>query len=134
MTPYEMAQDVLQTVADLLVEPPTVRFAQLGPAVIDCASVISAATALEENPTPGCACGSITVVTTVARDCAFTSNEDGSNNPEVIAEVSAKIDGDGIVLRQVGALYIESEWSVGWSLDGGLAITSLALTMPLPCG
>lgn len=134
MTPYEAAQDVLNTVVEQLISAPTVQFAQLGPPVVDCASVISAATGLDESPLPGCACGSITIITTVARDCAFVSNDDGSNNPAAIAAVSAQIDGDSIALRRVGEMYVESEWSIGWSLDGGLAITSLSITMPLSCG
>ena len=134
-TPYELAQDVLATVVEIMdTAAPTVQFAQVGPQVVDCESVITAATTLEESPLPGCDCGRITLVTTIARDCAMTANDDGTNNPEAIAAVSALIDNDAIALRSVGQVYVLGEWSVGWSLDGGLGITSLTITMPMPCG
>lgn len=134
MTPFQFANSILDTVICVLDDPPPTAFAQVGTQVVDCESIIVAVTSLDKSAMSGCDCGRVTVVVTVARDCANESNPDGTNNLEVINHVSQQIDNDGIALRQVGFEYVESEWTVGWSIEGGIAISSLQLTLPMPCG
>jgi hypothetical protein len=135
MTPYELAQEVLATVETELGEAtPAVKFAKLGAQVVDCESLIVAATGLEPSALPNCECGSATIVVTLARDCANEANQDGSNNPEAISSISSEISGDGTALTAVAKLWLQAQWSIGWSIQGGIAITSLQLTIPLPCG
>jgi len=133
MTPFQLANSILETVVCALDNPPATAFAQVGTQVVDCESLIVAVTSLDKSALPNCDCGRVTVIVTLARDCANESNPDGTNNLEVISSVSEQIDEDGASLRAVGQEYVESEWSVGWTIEGGIAITSLQLTMPMPC-
>ncbi len=133
MTPFELAESVLESVLDELNDAPATAFARVGTAVIDCESVIVAVTSVDKSPLPNCDCGRATIFATVARDCANEAYPDGTNNLEVINEVSALIDADGLSLRSVGQAYVEADWAVNWTIEGGIAITSLQLTMPMPC-
>lgn len=133
MTPFQLANSILETVVRALNNPPATAFAQVGTQVVDCESLIVAVTSLDKSSLPNCDCGRVTVFVTLARDCANESNPDGTNNLEVISSVSQQIDEDGTALHAVGQEYVESEWSVGWTIEGGIAITSLQLTMPMPC-
>lgn len=136
MTPYELAQDLLTTALESVEEPPEEQFAQLGAQVANCPSVIAAVTGVQPSPLPNCACGLATAVITVTRDCGgMVYNEDGTNNVEGIAKASAIQEADGDALKDTAEKYIEAtDWSIGWVIEGNLFITSLSISLPLPCG
>jgi hypothetical protein len=137
MTPYEKAQDLLKSLEVACPNLPTLAYAQIGGQVVSCESLIIAATGADGQPQDPlnlkCAFNQIgTFVITVARDCAFEATEDGVDDPVEVARVSAQMDQDGDCLwgwAQNLDPYISKDFSLGFTLQGGLAITSMQLTL-----
>jgi hypothetical protein len=135
MTPLEFAQDVLNTAANELVDAPQTQYAQLGTQVVDCESLIVAATNVSESPNDtNCSSGQVTFVVTLARDCANVANRDGTTDVDALSTVNAVLERDGAALRAIADLYLEAtDRSVAWTYEGGIAVTSMQMTVPIPC-
>lgn len=145
MNAYTKAQQLLALiVAEALPkEPdyslPTNQYARVGTAVVSCASVQVAALDMQ---TEGAALGVLTVdcndaiqlssfACIISRDCGWEANEDGSDNLEAVAAVSAMGAEDADFLWTWANNYdeyISKAFSVGWSITGGILITTLTLT------
>ena len=145
MSPYEKAQAIL---ADLVAraaaespEPrvlPSIQYAQIGaPRTVTCESlVVGAATVAADgaDDSESIMCDAIQVGTFMlvyALDCSWTSDEDGTDNPELVAEVSGRVDAAGDFLwAYANELdpFLSKEWSLGFTMTGGLGIATLTLT------
>ena len=138
-TPWQYGQELLDQLEQIVVPLPDERYAQLGGQVIACESLIVASTGIQAQEvldTPRCDVVQVaTYDITLARECANVSNDDGTNNPEAIVDVSAQIDQDADALWR-WAQGLEYFWTktfdVSWVITGGLAITTLTLTVGVP--
>jgi hypothetical protein len=146
MTPYEYADlKMLPSLVAQLeaagLQVPTRQWAQVGAAVvIDCESVIISAsdiTPVEIAPN----CGWVertTFLVSVAYDCQFPANEDGTTNIEKMKEVSDLLDQVSAVLKDYAisegeqSVLITPEWSITYGIEGGLGYCSLQLTIGVP--
>lgn len=144
MTPYQKAQQILADLearaADIGLDLPTLRYAQIGTPVVSCASLIVAVTNLA--PEAGGAgvedivvcdaaqMGTFTIL--FSHDCSWVANDDGSDDPARVVEASAHMDASGSFLWDYAneyVPYISKTWSLSWSLVGGLGISTLTLTV-----
>jgi len=144
VNPYEKAQQILELIeAEAIpLEPdftlPTLRYARVGTAVVSCASVQVAA--LDIN-TDGANIGQLNVLCDdavqmtnfaciISRDCSFAANEDGSDDPLRVAELSEKGAADAQFLWDFAEHYDEyflKQFNVTWKIDGDLVITTLGM-------
>ena len=147
MTPLEFADHLrkdFESYASEFSPPvaiPEMSFSKMGEQVIACESLIFAATDLAAQPLfdeQGGRCGDIqvgTYVITSARDCAYEMEEDGTDNVEEVTAISKQIDHDGDCLWDRALSideYMAKDFSLGFAITGGLAISSLQLTTGVP--
>lgn len=145
MNSYEKAQQLLELIVSeaLPMEPgfslPTLQYARVGTAVVSCGCVQVAAL---DMATDGAALGQLIVrcddaiqmsnfACIIARDCSWTANDDGSDDPAEVAAMSVKAAADADFLWSWAQHYNEfysKAFSVGWLITGGLLITTLTLT------
>lgn len=120
---------------------PESSYAKMGDPVIATESFIVASTNVDATPLfdeQGGRCGYIqvgTYVIALSRDCAYEMNDDGSDNVEEVKRISNQIDRDGDALWDWALTidgYMSKDFSLGFALTGGLAITSLQLTTGVP--
>lgn len=145
MTPFEKAQQLLQSLVDYGdakvssgdwpgYSLPTIQYAQMGEPVVACELVTVAGSTVVPHAAYGpvdCNASQLgTFFVIIARDCANISDNDGITIPEVAEEVSALIDRDGQLLWDWAANlddYLSKEWSVAWALVGATGVTTLQL-------
>lgn len=159
MTPLEHARAILRTLVDEVSagDVPTPHVVGVGAAAIACPEtrVTLLSASLDVNPANSWACDVVTVanyVVTVARDCARTFNEDGTEDYASLQRVSERVDADVVYLGRLfdaitlpaGAteLVVSETSAIGWGstrvgtiaidVSGALAITSLSLTVGVP--
>lgn len=144
MTPLEKAQQILDQIVakatplgpDYVL--PDLRYVQLGTPVISCASVIVAGLSLATDGASlgilNVDCDAMQVCTfqvTIARDCSWVANEDGSDDPTRVAQASAMLSSDGELLWDYAQHFVPmvtKQWNNAWDLIGGIGISTLALT------
>ena len=141
MTPYKKAKQLLEAIVKAyedhgsLETLPERRYAATSEPVVDCASVIVSLTSMTaaegyEAPCNVPVLGTFSIV--VARECANTSNAKGMTNVEQ-TELVAKIQSDDAEALSSFArnlpTYISKSWNIVMVITGGLAITSLILTV-----
>jgi hypothetical protein len=61
------------------------------------------------------------------------SNDDGTDNPPVVEEVSELMTLDGVVMSNVAMVYLDATWNIEFTVTGGLGITSMSMDLPIPC-
>lgn len=142
MNSYEKAQQILGLIVSeaLPLEPdftlPELQYARVGTPVVACASL--QVSALDMN-TDGANVGLLNVLCDdaiqmtnfaciLSRECAWTANEDGSDDPAQVAAMSVVGAADAAFLwdfAQHYDEYLSKSFSVGWSTNGGLVITTL---------
>ncbi len=145
MNAYTKAGQLLELIeaAALPLEPeytlPSQRYARVGTAVVSCACVQVAALDMNidgaNSGITNVICDDAIQVSTfaciIARDCAFVSNEDGSDDPARVGEASAIAAQDSEFLwnwAQTYDEYLSKTFNVGWLFTGGILITTLSLT------
>lgn len=145
MSPYEKAQAILAALevraAAESPEPralPPVRYAQMGaPRTVTCESLIvgtTSVTADGADDTEGINCDAIqlgTFALVYALDCAWTSEDDGTDDPTKVAAASARMDDAGDFLWGYANdldPFLSKEWSMAYTWTGGLGIATLTLT------
>ena len=139
MTPLEYGQELLDDLKARVLSAPANSYAQLGPPIIDCESIIVAATGADGQPlsgVPNCDIAQIgTYSVSIARDCSDVANEDGTTDVTALNKVSEQQDTDAKSLWEWAEgldFFITKSFSVGWVITGGLAITTLTLTIGVP--
>ncbi len=142
MTPLAYANELLKSFEDFAanncdkpLDLPEMRYAQVGAQVVGCESLIVASTGADAREMGGLECDFLqvgTFVVTLAHECAIEFTDDGFDDPVEVARVSEQMDRDGECLWE-WALSVESfmekDFSLGFDITGGLAITSLQLTL-----
>lgn len=147
MTPYEKAQQILDSVIaagedqiGLGTWPgwglPTVRYAQMNAApVISCevltVSVMDVAPHTAYGPVECNASQLSTFSIILARNCMNTSDDDGVDVPEAVESASVVADQDAQLLwgwADSYSAFLSKDWSISWTLNGGIGITTLTLT------
>lgn len=116
---------------------PTPAYAQLGEAVVTCASTIVTLTSIDPvgaEYQPDCTPGQIgNFAITIARDCGVVYDEtSGVDDPDLVVAASEDMDADGDLLWRWAAtldLFYVKTWTVSFSLPGGLLISAMALTL-----
>lgn len=117
---------------------PSIRYYQIGDAVVTCGSVIVTLTRMdpagpEYQVASGCMSSQVgSFVITIARDCGVIFDEDGVDVPALVINASEDMSADGDFLWGFAAglpTYIARDYSVTWVLTGALLITSLTLTV-----
>jgi len=155
MTPLEYAETLLQRLVAIDSTVPEPRVASVGPAVVSCsetrASVMSVS--LQVNPVNPLACDVTQLATysvSISRECANTSNDDGSENYTALAEVAALADQDTSTLSQFfselnsdpaaaildpsalpGVMFTRTG-TISSTISGALLFTELQLTVGVP--
>lgn len=137
MTPLEYAEKLLGDLKAACPSSPDMAYAQVGTQVVGCESLIVAVTGTDarELQEGGLRCGYLqiaTYVVTLARECAVEFSDDGFDDPVEIKRVSEQMDADGECLWEFASSidpYITKDFSVGYTITGGLAITSLQITL-----
>jgi hypothetical protein len=147
MTPLEFADHLrkdFESYASEFSPPvgiPEMSYSKMGEPVIACGSLIVATTDLAAQPlfdNIGGVCGYIQVGTflvALSRDCAYEMNDDGTDNVEEVVEISKQTDHDGDCLWSWALSidpYMTKDFSLGFAITGGLAISSLQLTLGVP--
>lgn len=139
MTPFQKAQQLLEELETealaAFIELPHMRYAQMGTPVIACDLATVACTTIAPDEASGpekCNASQMaTFLVVIARACAWTGNDDGTDDPAVVEEVSAVIAQDIDLLWTVANNYtafLSKRWSVAWELTGGLAIVTMTIT------
>ena len=147
MTPLEYGDHLrkdFESYAENLNPPLTIpksSYSKMGEAVIANEALVVAATGADATPLfdeQGGRCGYIqvgTYIMALSRDCAYEMNDDGSDNVAEVQRISKQIDRDGDALWDWALTldaYMTKDFSLGFALTGGLAITSLQLTVGVP--
>lgn len=151
MTPLEYAdqirkqfEDYATDVCELTLPEEKQRYSRLGAAVIACESLIAAVTDAQAIPinegggTAWNACQftqQATIIITLARECSYEMEEDGTDDPVQVAAISASMDKDGECLWTWAhdlETHMGKSFEVSFTLLGGLAITALSLTVGVP--
>ena len=147
MTPLEYAEHLRKEFEDFalgcdpVVKLPELSYSKMGDPVIACEALIFASTNVDATPLfdeVGAKCGVIqvgTFIAALARDCAYEMNEDGSDNVVEVKRISEQIDHDGDCLWDWALTvdgYMVKDFSLGFAITGGLAITSLQMTIGVP--
>lgn len=146
MTPFEYADSLRKDFEDFSatcsppVTIPAMSYTKLGEQVIACESLIFAVTDISAQPLfeNGMVCGFLqvgTIIATLARDCAYEMEEDGTENVEQVAAIAADLDRDSDCLWGWALTvdpYMVKDFGIGFTIIGGLAITSLSLTLGVP--
>ena len=136
MTPLAYANKLLDDLKAAC-SAPEMAYAQVGQQVIGCESLIIAVTGTDarEMQTGGLNCDYsqiATFVVTLARECAIEFNDEGFDDPDEVKRVSEQMDQDGECLWKWALSidpYLEKDFNIGFQIMGGLAITSLQLTL-----
>lgn len=154
MTPVEYCEAILKTLQDVAGASglPDIQVTGVGDAVIACAEarVTFNGVTLQPNLQNTWACEVEEVGTylvTIARECAWTSNDDGTENYEKLAELVETVDADVTALtalfKAIG-FGVESvvDGAVGWGTTrsgtinvvntGAVVISTLTLTVGVP--
>jgi len=145
MTPLEYADHLRKDFEEYAVACgvaiPKVSYSKTGDMVISCESLIAAASSVDATPLfdeQGGKCGYIqvgTFIIALSRDCAYEMEDDGTENVEEVKRISAQTDKDADCLWS-WVLSIDPYWakdfSIGFANTGGLAISSLQLTIGVP--
>lgn len=142
MTPWGKADSLLKDLISAAgvahLSLPERRYAQLGEPVVACAAVQVALTGLEQagpeyQPQAGCVTAQVgTFVVIIARDCAVVFNDDGTDDPKLVVDVSQDMSEDGDFLWNWAnevETFITKTMSLSWILEGGLSITSVSMTL-----
>lgn len=146
MTPYEYAEALRKEFEDFAhncqpaVTIPEMSYSKLGEQVIACESLIFAVTDISAQPLfeNGMVCGFIqvgTIVVTLARECSYEMRDDGSEDVDQVTAIAVQLDRDSDCLwdwAQRVEPFIVKDFSIGFVNTGGLAITSLTLTVGVP--
>jgi hypothetical protein len=141
MTPYEKAQQFLESLEGRaaaqvpVVELPTIRYAQIGTPDMACASVIVGVTtinpdAADEGPVVCDASQLATFLIVVCLECSWTADEEGINDPVLVADASARLDVIGQFLWDwANELdpFVSKEWTLGFTSSADLGIATLRL-------
>jgi hypothetical protein len=103
--------------------------------VVACEALQVYMTRMGQDTNPeSCGCGqTANVVCVLTRDCANMSNDDGTDNPPVVEEVSELMTLDGVVMSNVAMVYLDATWNIEFTVTGGLGITSMSMDLPIPC-
>ena len=136
-TPLEQADLFLKQLQDRCQSFPSLAYTQVGSQVVGCESLIVAVTGVDGQALGPqnlkCDFAQIgTFVITVARDCAIEFDDEGFDDPVEISRISQQIDADGDCLwawAQNLDPYLQKDFSIAFDLTGGIAITSLQLTI-----
>ena len=138
-TPLEFGKALLDDLTAVVVPLPGERYATLGNVVVSCESLIVSSTGVDGqqlSDVPQCDVVQIGgYVISLARECSNVANDDGTTNVAVAETVSVKMDKDAETLwnwAQGLEVYITKDYSVAWVITGGLAITTLSLTVGIP--
>lgn len=154
MTPVGYAAAILKSLQDVagVGNLPTPQVTGAGDAVIACAEtrVAFQAVVLEPNSVNSWACEVAetgTYLVSIARECAWTANEDGSEDYDALAAVTTLVDADVAALIELfkaigfGVEQVDGG-AVGWGATrtgqittvstGALVITTLTLTVGVP--
>ncbi|HSX22679.1 MAG TPA: hypothetical protein VLE97_07915 [Gaiellaceae bacterium] len=154
MTPLEHAAAILVSLADVagVGGLPDTQVVGVGDAVIACAEarVTLATVMLEPNLLNAWACDvaeTATYLVSIARECAWTANDDGTENYPKLAEVVGIVDADVAALTALFKSFHVGEadvtgGAVGWgatragtiavTTSGGLIVSTLTLTVGVP--
>jgi hypothetical protein len=154
MTPIGYATAILASLVDVsgVGGLPDVQVVGVGDAVIACAEarVTFNTVALDPNPENPWACDvaeTATYLVSIARECAWTSNDDGTENYEALAAVVTIVDADVAHLTALFKSFHVGEESVdggamGWGAtrsgaisvvsSGALIVSTLTLTVGVP--
>ena len=139
MTPFDKAKQLLERVEEsgrvLCVDLPSNRYAQVGQPVVACSLVTVACTSIDIDQATGpekCNASQLaTFAIIIARDCSWTSEQDGTDDVAKVDVVSAEIASDADVLWHMAnnySAFLSKRWSVAWTIEGGLGVTTLTLT------
>ena len=135
MTPLEKAQQVLEEIVEFAdeVELPHLQYAQIGTPVVACealtVAVIDITPHEQYGPTECNASQLVTLSVVLSRTCAWTSDDDGVDDPEKIAEVATVLSGDSELLwsfAQQYRAYLSKQWNISFLRTGGLGITTMS--------
>ena len=114
--------------------------AQLGNVVIDCAGTWVTIINTNERDLSGCGTVEMADVNVVAAlDCAFVAHEDGTTNWPAMDAVMGQLDVVTAELAEWARGLVEADrWAgaafngTAWTLEGGLAIVTIGMTLPVP--
>ena len=137
MTPLEKAQELIEELDTFAgvqgVGLPTLRYPQIGTPVIATEAltvgVIDVTPHEQYSPVECNASQLCTYSINVSRECSWTSDDDGVDDPVRIAEVSATLSADSELLwnfAQQYRAYLSKQWNVTFLLTGGLGITTMS--------
>lgn len=142
MTPYSFAQEMAEDLKALKLELGPV-LPQLGDIVVDCAGIWVSVTNTSEQDlvdgAPHCGAADMADVQIVgAFECSITSDDEGLTDPELLADVSARLDVVGERLREYTDLRMENTYpdstfsGIQFQNTGGLGMVVVSFTTPIP--
>lgn len=142
MTPLEFAEALKNELATLS-SLPTPATAQLGNIVIPCAGTyVSVASTSQANILDVHCEQSVEladVQVAVAFDCAVTFDDDGVTDQSALSRASKQMDDAGVALTSWAVSHVkDGQWGnaqfngTSFAIDGGLAVVTIGLTLPVP--
>jgi hypothetical protein len=137
VTPLEKAAQLIDEIddyaCDIGVDLPKLRYPQIGTPVIGCEAftigVIDVTPHEQYGPVECNASQLVTFSVNVSRTCSWVADDDGIDDPEKVAEVSATLSADSEVLwsfAQQYRAYLSKQWNVTFLRTGGLGITTMS--------
>lgn len=138
MTPFAKGKDILQFLEGLAAtEPgytlPPSRYVTLSEPVVDCERVIVALSSISPMAEIDPSCGPVQIgnfIVAISRSCANIADQNGETIPSEAEAIGAIQSQDGDFLWKVATTYPafgEKDWDLGFTITGGIAITSLTL-------
>lgn len=137
MTPLAKAQQILDELVlyagEQSVQVPALRYVQISTPVVAAEALtialIDVSPHEQYGPTDCNASQLATYSIVLSRECSWTSDDTGVDDPAKVAAVSAMLSADGELLWGFGqqyAAYLSKQWNVTWQLTGALGISTMS--------